>query len=139
MPDSPLTAVVRALDALDVEAAVSQFAPDATLTMVFGQHAEGADQVRAALRAFCGELRSTRHELGAEWHPEPGVWIAELTATYQLRDFAELGPYRRAIIVRERDGAIVEMAVYGAHEPPLRASERPYQEVYAGGRWLPTL
>ena len=139
MPDSPIRAFLGAIDALDVEAAASQFANGASLTMAFGQRAEGHEELNVALRGFMSELRATSHELTAEWHPEPQVWIAELTAVYELRDFNQLGPFRRAIVVRTGPDGIGEMSIYGAHELPLRQSERPYQEVYAAGRWMPTL
>ena len=139
MPDSPIRAFLSAIDALDVEAVASQFASGATLTMAFGQLAEGHEELDAALRGFASELRATKHEVTAEWNPEPDVWIAELTAVYELRDFNQLGPFLRAIVVRTGPDGIAEMSIYGAHELPLSQSERPYQEVYAAGRWMPTL
>jgi hypothetical protein len=139
MPDSPIRAFLTAIDAFDVEAAASQFADRATLTMAFGQRAEGHEQLREALRSFVSELRATRHDVTAEWNPEADVWIAELTALYELRDFNQLGPFRRAIVVHSGPTGIVDMSIYGAHELPLSQAERPYQEVYAAGHWMPTL
>jgi ketosteroid isomerase-like protein len=131
--------VLRALDALDLDSAVALFAPDASLTTAFGDAAQGRDRVRDVLGEFLRELRATHHEITSEWHPEDGVWIAEMSATYELSDFSQRGPYQRAIILRASDGGITEMRIYGAHELRLPEAGRQYAEVRAAGGWLPTL
>ncbi len=138
MSDSPTAAVFQRLDLLDADGAAALFAPDGKLTMIYGRTAAGAEQVRTMLTEFCGHLRATGHTLTAEWNPEPGVWIAELTATYELQNFERLGPYARAAILREGPAGISELNIYGAHEQPL-GTTGGYQEVFASGRWLPTL
>jgi hypothetical protein len=139
MSDSPIPAFLRAVDALDLEAVMSQFAPTAVLMVPFGQEATGDEQIRSELRTFLAELRATQHHLTSEWNPEPGVWIAELSATYELTDFSVRGPYKRAIIMRAGDEMIERMTVYGAHELPLAEEGRPYTNVRGPHGWLPTL
>jgi hypothetical protein len=139
MADSPITAVLRALDALDLDATLAMFADTGALLRTDGQRAEGIEQVRASLTQFFSELRSTTHQLDAEWHPEPDVWIGQLTARYVLLDFGQHGPYPRAVILRDSPNGIVELSFYGSHELPLAAAQQGYHEVYAAGRWMPTL
>jgi hypothetical protein len=139
MADSPIKAVLQALDALDLDATLAMFADTGTLLRTDGQRAEGIEQVRTSLEQFFSQLRSTSHELSAEWHPEPDVWIGQLTARYVLLDFGQHGPYPRAVILRDSSNGIVELSFYGSHELPLAATEQGYREVYAAGRWMPTL
>ena len=139
MPDTPLQAVLRALDALDLEGSVALFATDGSLTTVFGDTASGRDRIRDVLGAFLGGLRAATHELSSEWNPEPTVWIAEMSASYELGDHSRRGPYQRAIILRGGDDGIKQLRIYGAHEMPLADSGRPYTEVRGAHGWLPTL
>jgi hypothetical protein len=139
MSDSPIPAFLRAVDALDLEAVMSLFATSAVLTLPFGQEARGEQQIRSELHEFIAELRATQHQLTSEWNPEPGVWIAELTATYELTDFSRRGPYKRAIIVHSDDETIERMEIYGAHELPLPEEGHPYTSVRGPHGWLPTL
>ena len=139
MSDSPIPAFLGALDALDLEEVMSLFAPAAVLTMPFGEEARGEQQIRSELRGFITELRATQHDLTSEWNPEPGVWIAELTATYELTDFSRRGPYKRAIIVHVGGDTIERMNIYGAHELPLPEEGHPYTNVRGPHGWLPTL
>src|SRR5579863_640465 len=114
-----MQAVLRALDALDLEAAVALFAPDASLSTLFGETASGRDRVREVLGQFLGELRASHHDVGAEWNPEPGVWLAEMSATYELADFSRRGPYGRVMVLREGKDGIEQLRIYGGHELPL--------------------
>ena len=134
-----MQAVLRALDALDSDTAVALFAPDASLTTVFGESASGRDRVSDLLRAFVSELRSAQHEVGNEWNPEAGVWIAEMSATYELSDYSRRGPYQRAIFLRAGEEGIEQMRIYGAHESPLAQAGHAYSEVRGAHGWLPTL
>jgi hypothetical protein len=138
MSDSPIDAFINGVDALDFERVFSLFAPHGTLSMAYGKDASGIDQVRTALGSFFKELRATHHDVSSVWNPEPGVWIAEMTATYELSDFSRRGPYKRAIIVRSDDAGIESLRIYGAHEAPM-APDRSYTEVYGPSGWLPTL
>jgi hypothetical protein len=137
--DSPIEQFLRACDALDLEAATALFSPRATLVTNFDDRAEGAEQVRGELEQFFAGLRGTRHRVESAWHPEPDVWIAELTATYELTDFSERGPYRRVVVARADGDGITDMRIYGAHELPLSEAGRGYEEVRGPHGWLPTL
>jgi hypothetical protein len=139
MSDSPITSIFRHIDALDVDGVTAMFAPDSDLVLVYGREAHGRDQVHAALAELVAGIRATHHETTAEWNPEPGLWIAELTATYELLDYGRIGPYRRAAVLHESAEGVTSLSIYGAHEGPLASDERGYQEVRAGGRWMPTL
>lgn len=140
MPGTPIQAVLASLDAIDLEGAVGQFAPDGLLTTVFGERATGHDGVRRVLGAFLQGLRATHHRIESEWGAEDGVWLAQVTATYELSDFSQRGPYERAVILRSAGAGITELWIYGQHELPLAASGRGYVEVPdAHHGWLPTL
>lgn len=140
MPDTPIQAVLHALDALDLEGAVELFAPDGRLTTVFGNTAAGTDQVRTVLGAFLQGLRSAHHTVVAEWNPEDGIWVAKVSGTYELADYSRHGPYERAFILRAREAGIEELRIYGQHELPLSETGRGYTEVRdARHGWLPTL
>ena len=139
MSDSPIAEFLARIDALDLDGLVASLAPEVRVAMLFGEEASGRDAVGVAFGRFLGELRGTRHEITASWNPEPGVWIAEMTATYELRDLRRLGPFRRAIVLRTGDAGIEQLRIYGGHELPLPESGRPYQEVRAPSGWLPTL
>ena len=138
MSDSPMGAVLDALDSLDLESALRLFAPDGSFMTAFGAEANGFDHVRDELIAFFSGLRGCAHAVETEWHPEPTVWIAELIATYELRDYSQRGPYRRVIVLRQGGDGIKSLRIYGAHEQPLAESES-YQEVRGPHGWLPTL
>jgi hypothetical protein len=139
MADSPITGVLRAIDTLDLDAALAMFADTGTLLRTDGRSAKGIVEVRATLAEFFSQLRATSHEVSSEWHPEPDVWIAQLSATYELTDFGRHGPYPRAVVLRTSPSGIVELSFYGSHELPLQATTDSYQDVYAAGRWMPTL
>jgi SnoaL-like domain len=139
MSESPIPAFLDAVDVLDVEAIMALFAPAAVLTLPFGEEAKGHGELRTVLTTFLAGLRKTEHHLSSEWHPEPVVWIAEVSATYELTDFSHRGPYKRAIIVHASDNLVDHMSVYGAHELPLSEEGRPYMDVRGPRGWLPTL
>ncbi len=139
MNDSPMRAVLSAMDALDVDALTALFAAEIRLGTAFGQDATGLVQVRGELDVFFAELRAARHDVISIWNPEPGVWISEMSATYELTDFSKRGPYRRAMILRTGESGIQELRIYGEHELPLPEAGRPYNEVRGPRGWLPTL
>lgn len=134
-----MQALLRALDALDLDGAVALFAEDGSLTTVGGESATGRESVRAVLGALMRELRSMHHRVASEWHPADDIWIAELSASYELTDYSQRGPYARAIFLRAGSAGIEELRVYGAHELPLQQSGRPYAEVRGPDGWMPTL
>jgi hypothetical protein len=135
---SPISELLDSLAALDIDAVIGRFAPNGSLLRTDGSEAAGADAVRKALSEFLADLRGTVYSITAEWHPEDGVWIAEVEATYDLTDGTRHGPYGRAIVLRADGTGITDLRFYGAHELPLVA-HLPYREVRAGTHWLPTL
>jgi hypothetical protein len=139
MSGSPIQAFVGAVDRLDLQEVISLFGPDARLITAFTESQPGLEGVTVELSKFLGELRATEHEISAEWNPEPGTWVAEMTATYELTDHSRRGPYKRAIILREANGLIEQLTIYGTHELPLSEAGRPYTEVRGPHGWLPTL
>jgi hypothetical protein len=134
-----MQAALRAIDALDIDAAVELFAQDGSLTTVFGETASGHERIHAVLGTFLRGLRVARHEVTSEWNPESGVWIAEILASYELSDYSHRGPYARAMILRGGDAGIEQLHIYGAHERSLDEDGRAYTEVRAPHGWLPTL
>lgn len=139
MNQSPVRRVLDAIDALDLDAASVLFTDDVQLMTVYGAEGIGVAQARAVLAELLGELRATHHDIVSEWNPEAGVWIAEVTATYELKDFSQRGPFHRVIIARERTNLISQLRMYGSHELPLSESESAYREVRGPHGWLPTL
>jgi len=138
MSESPLGQLLRAIDQLDLEAAMALAAPEARLLTVDGRRAEGRAATRELLGEFLAALRSSTHQLTAEWHVE-NVWIAEMQASYELEDRALLGPFRRAFILRDGPAGFVDLHAYGAHERPLTDRPSGEREMRLGGHWIPPL
>ena len=134
-----MQAVLRLIYALDLDGLVAMFAPDGTLTTVFGETASGRERVRDVLGPFLRGLRGARHDVTSEWNPQSGVWIAEMTANYELSDYSRRGPFLRVMILRASDAGIEQLHIYGAHELPLSEDGRAYTEVRGAHGWLPTL
>jgi hypothetical protein len=128
---SPLVELLEAIDRLDVQAVVSLCAPDCTLMTVDGQRAEGRPAVTRLLSDFLGSLRSTSHEVTAQWHQDD-VWIAEALASYELRDWLRVEHLPRAMFVRTGADGIRDVRVYGANERQL--GDRVSEPVRVGGR-----
>jgi hypothetical protein len=137
--ESPIEQLFAAIDSLDVEAVMALLAPEARLLVADGRRAEGTDEVRELVTSVLAELRSTTHEVTAQWHVED-AWIAEVDASYELRDFLRLGALPRALVLREGPDGIADLRFYGAHEHPV--SEHPTGEEWGSlvrGRWIPPL
>jgi ketosteroid isomerase-like protein len=77
---SPIDRLLAAIDKLDVDAVTALFAPDARLLTADGRRAQGIEPVRQLLADFVATLRSTKHRVTAQWHPDD-VWIAEVEAS----------------------------------------------------------
>jgi len=136
--DSPIQRLVQAMDARDVDALASLFAPGGRLMTADGRHAEGTEAVRELLIEFFGALRSTTHKVTAEWHQD-NVWIAEIDASYELRDWLQLKDLSRVLVVREGPEGIDDLRVYGAHERALTAHRTGEEGMWVGMRWIPPL
>jgi len=137
--ESPIAAVIRALDSLDAAGVVALLAPECRLLTADGRRAEGRDAVAALLTDFLAELRSTTHRITDEWHPQE-VWIAEVEASYVLRDWLELEGLPRVFVLRDGPHGVTDLRVYGAHERrlPDDGGDDP-RGVHLGGRWMPPL
>ena len=138
MDQSPIARLLAAIDELDVEAAMALVAPDGRLLAVDGRRAEGSDAVRDLLADFLAKLRSTTHQITAQWHQD-NVWIAEVEATYELQDWLQMRALPRAFVLREGPDGFVDLRVYGAHEHPLTEHRTGAEGVRIGGRWIPPL
>jgi SnoaL-like domain len=136
--ESPISQLLSALDRLDVDGAMALFAPDARILMADGRRAEGAQGIRALLEGFVEAIRQTSHEVTAEWHPD-GVWIAEVSASYHLKDRLRTGALPRIFVIRAGKRGIDDARVYGAHEHPLDEHHGGEEGMWLGGRWIPPL
>jgi SnoaL-like domain len=136
--ESPIEQLLKAIDELDVDAAMALAAPDIRFLTADGRHGEGTTAVRDLISEFVSDLRSTTHRITAQWHQD-NVWIAELEASYELRDYLQLKALPRAVVVRVGPGGIADLRVYGAHERPLMEHRTGEEGMWVGGRWVPPL
>jgi SnoaL-like domain len=136
--DSPIERLLDALDRLDLDSAVALMAPDARVLVADGRRAEGTDAIRRLLGDFLGQLRSTTHRITAQWH-DGDVWIAEIDASYELRDWLQLNALPRVFVVRAGPGGVSELRAYGAHEHSLSDHRTGEEGMWVGGRWVPPL
>lgn len=130
--------LLDAMDRSDVEALVSMFAPGGRLMTADGRRAEGAEALRALLSEFFGALRSTTHTPTAQWHQD-NVWIAEIDASYELRDWLQLNDLPRVFVLRDGSEGIDDLRVYGAHEHALTEHRTGEEGMWVGVRWVPPL
>jgi hypothetical protein len=138
VPEEPIEQLLRAIDALDVEGVIALAAPDVRLLTVDGRRSAGTTGMRELLTDFLTALRSSTHHITAQWH-EDDVWIAEVDATYELKDLTRLGVLPRAFIVRAGPEGLSDVRVYGAHERPLGELSSREHEMRLGGHWIPPL
>jgi hypothetical protein len=136
--ESPIDQLLQAIDGLDADAAVSLLAPDGQLLVVDGRRASGTDGVSRLLHDFLGNLRSTSHRVIAQWHVDD-VWIAEVHADYELKDYLQIKDLPRAFVLRAGPDGLREINVYGAHEHPLEEHRTGEEGIWVGGRWVPPL
>lgn len=138
MSESPVEQLLDAIDKLDVEGAVALLAPDGRLLTVDGRRARGADAVHALLTDFLATVRSTSHQITTQWHVDD-VWIAEVDATYELRDWLKLDALPRVFVARMGADGIADLRAYGAHERPLTEHRTGDEGMWIDGRWIPPL
>jgi hypothetical protein len=137
--ESPIERLLAGIDRLDVEAVMALLAPEVRLLAVDGRRAEGTEAVRELLSDFLSELRSTRHRITSQWHLD-NVWIAELDASYELRDFLRVDALPRAVVLREGPDGIADLRFYGAHEHPVSEHDTGGEwGSFVRGRWIPPL
>jgi hypothetical protein len=138
MDQSPIEQLLVAIDGRDLEAAMALVAPDVQVLAADGRHADGGQAARELIESFLSELRSSTHQITAQWHVDD-VWIAELEASYVLKDWLQMNAVPRVMVLREGPDGIVEMHFYGAHELPLTDHRSPDQGTWLGARWIPPL
>jgi hypothetical protein len=113
-------------------------AADVRVLSADGRRAEGTEAVRRLLSEFFGSLRSATHRITSQWHQDD-VWIAEVDATYELKDWMRTAVLPRAFIVREGPDGLADLRVYGAHERPLSDHPTGEEGMWIGERWIPPL
>jgi SnoaL-like domain len=134
---SPIEQLLGAIDKLDVEASIALMAPDCRLLIVDGRRAEGTAAARELFNDFVAAVRSASHTITAQWHQDD-VWIAEVEATYELRDRLKIDALPRACVLREGPDGIADLHIYGADERPL-GDPTVEEPMRLGGRWIPSL
>ena len=138
MEQSPIAQLLEAIDGLDFDAAAALFADDCRVLTPDGRRAEGMQAVRELLADMRDSLRSTAHRITAQWHQE-NVWIAEVEATYELKDWLRLTALPRAFVLRDGPEGVIDLRVYGAHERPLSDHPTGEEGMWIGERWMPPL
>jgi SnoaL-like domain len=136
--ESPIEQLLKTIDELDVDGAMALMAPGARLLAADGRRGEGIEAIREFISSFVSALRHTSHRITAQWH-EDDVWIAELEATYELRDYLQLNALPRAVVLRMGPDGIADLRVYGAHERPLTEHRTGEEGMWVGGRLIPPL
>jgi len=136
--ESPIAQLLAAVDEFDVEAAVALFASDARLLSVDGRRTVGSDAVRELLTGLFDVLRSSAHRITAQWHQQ-NVWIAEVEASYELKEDMVKITRPRAFVLHEGPDGVADLHVYGAHEPLLADHHAAEGDMRLGGRWIPPL
>ncbi|MBV9660366.1 MAG: hypothetical protein JO337_04345, partial [Acidimicrobiales bacterium] len=110
------------------DAVVDLCTTECRFATVDGRRAEGREEVRRLLSSFMGDLRSTSHQVTEMWHQED-VWLAEVLATYEMRDWLKIEALPRAFVIRAVPEGICDVRVYGANERQLndRSGDEPYR------------
>jgi hypothetical protein len=140
---TPLERFLDEFDRLDADACAAVFAPDGRLRFADGRVEHGTAAIRAALRGYFADLRSTDHRMEALWHVE-SAWIAEVDANYVLADHSLHGPVSKVFVARMRADLIDDLRVYAAgepsfHEAAVRHELESGRGTFVGGRWMPPL
>jgi hypothetical protein len=138
MDGSPIESLMEAFGKLDVELVMALVAPDGKLLTADGQRAEGKDAIRDVVSGFVTALRSASYRITAQWHHD-NVWIAEVEASYELRDWLQLNAIPRAFFVHDSPDGIIDVHVYGAHERPITEHRTGEEGMRLGDRWIPPL
>jgi hypothetical protein len=138
MSESPIDRLLDAVDRLDVDGAMALVAPDVDFLTADGRRAHGAEAVRSLLTTFLAQLRATSHRVTAHWHQD-NAWIAEVEATYELRDGVLTAQLPRVFILRDGPEGLTDVHVYGAHEHRLDDDSGAPEGLRIGGRWIPGL
>jgi hypothetical protein len=135
---SPIEQLLAAVDRLDLDGLTELLAPDVRILLADGSRATGSEPAGELLTTLLAQLRSTAHHITAQWHQDD-TWIAEIEASYELRDFLRLESLPRAMVLRANRTGISDLHVYGAHEHPLAEHRSGEEGMRVGGRWIPPL
>jgi len=135
---SPIQQLLAAVDKLDLDAVMALLAPDARILTADGRRAEGTDGVRELVMDFLAPLRASTHRITAQWHQDD-VWIAEVDASYELKDWLQMNALPRAFVLHQGASGIADLHVYGAHEHPLSDHRSGEEGMWVGSRWIPPL
>lgn len=133
--ESPIEQFLAAADGLDLDGVMSTLTSDSRLLMPDGRRVVGSQSIREILADFFSNLRSMTHEVQEQWHVED-VWIAEASASYELRDWHRFEGLPRAVISRLGEGGIVDLRIYGASEQALAERLTHDEPTRTGGRWV---
>jgi hypothetical protein len=129
---------LQLIDRLDLPEITAAFAPTGRVLTVDGRRAEGTVEIEKLLGEFVSALRSASHRIIAQWQQDD-VWIAEIEADYELRDWLELKAVPRAMFLREGADGVTELHVYGAHEHPISEHRTGGEGMWIGERFVPPL
>jgi len=135
---SPIEQLLEALDKLDVDATVAQFASGGRLLSVDGRRAEGQEAIGEFLGELFAQVRSMSHRIIAAWNPAE-VWIAEVEASYEFQDRLRMDAVPRALVLHRGADGITELNVYGANEREFADRNTGSGGMRIGGRWMPPL
>jgi hypothetical protein len=138
MAGSPIQQLLDAVDTLDVDQVMALAAPSPRILIADGRRAQGTEGVRALLGELLATLRVATHRVTAEWRQQD-VWIAEVDASYELRDGTQTATLPRAVIGHFGPDGVSELHIYGAHEHPLEEQDEAQGGLILGGRWIPPL
>jgi hypothetical protein len=136
--ESPIQRLIDAIDHLDASAVAAMCAKDCKMLSVNGARANGIDAVKAMVAEYLAGLRSSHHRITAEWHLD-NVWIAEMEATYELRDRLLMRDLPRAMFLRDGPDGFCDLRVYGAHERSILDRPTGEEGMWVGERWIPPL
>ncbi len=118
LPDS----YFKAVDAKDVDAILSHFADDATLT-VQTDHAvlEGAEGIRRMFTDFCGNSTSIFHEIkNIVVEPEAGKVATEQSYIGELKDGTKNDMHNCNFFAFDADGKFTRVIIWMAGTNPLK-------------------
>ena len=109
-PPEWLTSFYAKVDALDLEAVVAGFAPDASMCFGANPPLAGAEAIRAGLSGLFSVLDSMRHRFRRVWL-SGDTTLLEATVTYHRSD-GEVVPIPVLTIIDRTGELISDMRVY---------------------------
>ncbi|MFC5138982.1 nuclear transport factor 2 family protein [Actinomycetospora rhizophila] len=98
------------VDALDTEAVLARFAPDASMRYGAGDPLPGHEAIRAGLTYLFTTYRRIGHEFLGVWESGTTLML-EATVTYGLPDGREVA-VPALTVIEHRDGAIDDLRIF---------------------------